>query len=151
MRTSKVCYNLWHTGVRHQFFYQEVRPCCMCHNQVEDWRHVIMCSSLDAALNKAESWSKIKKSMERWKLPNNFWIAVEKRMLSYTENPSTANDRPSPTTPLPSTCNNQRNSIKLAFRAQSVIGWENVMKGRLAGEWTTLVRQHYVLGRQPSS
>jgi hypothetical protein len=141
--TSKACYNLWHTGVRHQFYYHEVIPCYMCHNQVEYWRHVILCPSLDAALNRPYSWSKVKKSMERWKLPNDLWVTVEKGMLSYTEKSTKAKVRPSPTTPFPPTFNNQRNSIKLAFRAQSVIGWEKIMKGRLTGEWTTLVRRHY--------
>jgi hypothetical protein len=80
---SKACYNLWYTGVRHQLYYHEVRPLCMCHNQVEDRRHVIACPS-----NRAESWSKVKKSMERWKLPNDIWIVVEQGMLYYTEKPT---------------------------------------------------------------
>jgi hypothetical protein len=58
-------------------------------------------------------YSRVKKSMERWKLPNDFWIAVEKGMLSYNENPAKVKDRPSPATPFPPTFNNQRNSLKL--------------------------------------
>jgi hypothetical protein len=105
---SKVCYNLWYTGVRNQLYYQEVRPCCMCRNKVEDWWHVITCPSLDAALNRA-SRRKVKKSMGRWKLQNDFWIAVGKGMLSYNGNQAKAKYRPSPATPFHSTFNNQRN------------------------------------------
>jgi hypothetical protein len=34
---SKACHNLWHTGVKHQQYYHELQPCCMCHDQREDW------------------------------------------------------------------------------------------------------------------
>jgi hypothetical protein len=128
--TSKACYNIWHTGVRHQYYYQEVRPCCMCRNPVEDWRHVLACPSLDAALNKAESRRLVKKSMQKWKLPNDFWITVKKGVLSYTENSKKAKDRPSRTTPFLTTFNSQINILKVAFQAQSEIGWENFLKGR---------------------
>jgi hypothetical protein len=50
---------------------------------------------------------------------------------------------PSPTTPFPPKLNNQRNSIKLAFGAKFVIGWERIMEVILAGERTTLVRRSY--------
>jgi hypothetical protein len=65
---------------------------------------------------------------------------MEKGLLSYTENPVKANDRPSLATPLPLTFNSQGNVLKLAFGAQSAIGWENFVKGRVAGELTTFVR-----------
>jgi hypothetical protein len=67
--------------------------------------------------------------MDPWKLPSNFWIAVEKGMLYYTENPVNTTDRPPPTTLFPPTFNNQRNTLKLAFEAQLAIGWENFGKG----------------------
>jgi hypothetical protein len=34
------------------------------------------------------------KGHEKWKLPNDFWITVEKGVLSYTENPKKAKDMP---------------------------------------------------------
>jgi hypothetical protein len=70
---------------------------------------------LDEALNRAEAWRLVKKSMKKWKLPNDFWITVEKGVLSYTKNPKKAKDRPSPTTPFPMTFNSQRNTLKVAF------------------------------------
>jgi hypothetical protein len=51
----------------------------------------------------------------KWKLPNDFWIAVEKGVISYTKNPKKAKDRPSPATPFPTTFNSQRNTLKVAF------------------------------------
>jgi hypothetical protein len=70
--------------------------------------------------------------MEKLKLPNEFWIAMEKGVLSYNENPKKANDRPSPTTSFPMTFNSQRNTLNVAFRVQSEIGWENFLKGQVS-------------------
>jgi hypothetical protein len=106
----------------------------MCQNPVEDWQHIPACPLIDTCLNRAGSWRLIKKSMERWKLPNDFSIAVEKSVLTYTENPKKAKDRPSPTTPFPMTFNSQRNTLKGASRAQSAIGWDNFLKGRVSTE-----------------
>jgi hypothetical protein len=60
---AKLCHNMWHTGVKHTFYYHEPRPCCMCGEEKEDWRHVVTCRSLDASLHRACSWEKVKKDM----------------------------------------------------------------------------------------
>jgi hypothetical protein len=44
--TAKICNNLRFTGAHHELWYGEAKPCCMC-GQHEDWRHVLMCKSLD--------------------------------------------------------------------------------------------------------
>jgi hypothetical protein len=88
------------------------------HNQAEDWRHVFLWPSLDAALNRSHSWSKVTKSMESWRLPHDFWITMEKGMMSYTDHPVKAKDGPLTATPFPPTSNDQRNALKLAFQAQ---------------------------------
>jgi hypothetical protein len=33
-------------------------------------------TSLDADLNRADSWEKVKKAMTIWKLPPDFWTAM---------------------------------------------------------------------------
>jgi hypothetical protein len=43
--------------------------------------------SLDASLHRAASWGKIRKSMERWHLPPDFWTMIEKGINHYTEQP----------------------------------------------------------------
>jgi hypothetical protein len=50
----------------------------MCVNAQEDWRHVISCKALDANLNRADSWEKVKKAMTIWKLPPDFWTVSQK-------------------------------------------------------------------------
>jgi hypothetical protein len=38
------------------------------------------CQSIDAELLRADSWSKLKKAMEKWKIPNDVWMAIQKGM-----------------------------------------------------------------------
>jgi hypothetical protein len=45
---AKVCHNMWHAGMKHTLYYHEPRPCCMCGEEKEDWRHVMTCRSPDA-------------------------------------------------------------------------------------------------------
>jgi hypothetical protein len=75
---------LWHTGTRHQQYFGEAKPCCMCNCETEDWRHVLMCGSIDTSLHNAASWGKLRKSMERWHLPQDFWTMIEKGVNHYT-------------------------------------------------------------------
>jgi hypothetical protein len=59
----------------------------MCNCDTEDWRHVLMCGSIDASLHRAVSWGKLRKSMELWHLPQDFWTTIEKGGNHYTEQP----------------------------------------------------------------
>jgi hypothetical protein len=52
---TKATHNLWHTGTRHQKYLGESKACCMCNCETEDWRHVIMCGSIDASIHRAVS------------------------------------------------------------------------------------------------
>jgi hypothetical protein len=62
---SMVCHNLWHTGVNHHQYYQEIRPYCMCHDQTEDWQYVLTCLLVDMALHRADSWVQLRNSLQR--------------------------------------------------------------------------------------
>jgi hypothetical protein len=44
----------------------------------EDWRHILNCPSLDASYHRDASWQKVKKDMQMWRLPADFWTALEK-------------------------------------------------------------------------
>jgi hypothetical protein len=125
---SKACHNSWHTRVKHQQLYHKIRPCCMYHDQTEDWRHVCTCSSIDAALHRADSWVQLRQTLQCWKLTNDFWKAVEKRMQSYVAAPKKAKGRTILATP---------------FSAQSKIGWDNLVKGRIEQEWIQFMENHY--------
>jgi hypothetical protein len=78
-------------------------------------------------MNREESWEKVRKAMKHWKLPNDFWTAMEKGLHGYTRNPKGGTI----TTPFPPTYDNRRNQLKLAFREQDTIGWDNLLKGRM--------------------
>jgi hypothetical protein len=121
----------------------------MCRNAQEDWRHVVLCRALDADLNRAESWEKVKKAMTIWKLLPDFWTAVQKGVQFYIDNPhkhylQEENEPPTPQAPAPfqPTLNNARNLLRQAYRAQSAVGWENFMKGRIFRQWETHIAFH---------
>jgi hypothetical protein len=44
--------------------------------------------------------------------------------------------------PFPPTYKNRRNHLKLAFREQDRIGWDNLIKGRMGKKWIEYVKQH---------
>jgi hypothetical protein len=133
-QTAKMCHNLRNTGAQHVQWYGEAKPCYMCGDN-EDWRHVITCKSLDAELIIADSWIKFRKVIEKWGISQDIWIAIENRLHHYTMNPKKRDRDNTPTDtspPFGPTLYVPRNRLKLAFRAQSQIGWENFLKGRLS-------------------
>jgi hypothetical protein len=77
------------------------------------------------------------------KLPVDFWTAVEKGTHSYISDPKKAKDRELPATPFPETLNRQRYALKSAYHAQSKIGWESFMKGRIIVEWTQCIEAYH--------
>jgi hypothetical protein len=129
-----MCHNLRFTGSHHELWYGEAKPCGMC-GKHEDWRHILTCKSLDDELIIAYSWSKLKKQMKKWSLSSDTWTAMESGVRHYTKNPlkyDPENMPPGPLPPFGTTCYTQRNILEVAFRAQSQIGWENFLKGRLS-------------------
>jgi hypothetical protein len=134
-----MCHNLRFTGACHELWYGEAKLCYMC-GQHEDWRHVLACKSLEAELIKADSRSKLKNQMEKWSLPPDTWIAIESGVQHYAMNPLKCDPDNMPHEP-PSqfgkTFYTPRNRLKVLFRAQSQIGWDNFLKGRLSRDWIT--------------
>jgi hypothetical protein len=127
---------------RHTHWYGGTKDFCLCNSQYEDGRHVIACQSKDAELSRADSWRKLKKAMEKWKTPNDVWMAIQKGMQHYMQHPSKRDpqDMPQePPTPFPHTFHSQRNIIKVAFRMRSHIGWESFTKGRVSCEWVDVM------------
>jgi hypothetical protein len=84
---SKACFNLWHTGRKNGRYYGGKKSCCLCNGIEEDWIRILTCPSIDACMNRGESWAKTRKSMTHWKLPNDFWIAMKKVLNGYTRSP----------------------------------------------------------------
>jgi hypothetical protein len=83
----------------------------------------------------ADSWSKLKKQMDKWSLTSDMWIAMDSGMRNYKMNPLKGdpdNMPPEPSLPFGTMFHTPRNRLKVAFCAQSQIGWENLLKGRLS-------------------
>jgi hypothetical protein len=141
---SKATHNIWHTGTRHQQYYGGAKPCCMCNCETEDWRHVITGGPLNSSLHRSESWGKLRKSMEWWHLPPDFWTTIENGINHYKEHPhkctaiSTDNKSQKPFGVAFTT---SRNLLQQAFRTKSQICWDNFLKGRISRYWLTYV--HY--------
>jgi hypothetical protein len=118
-------------------YYGGKKSCCMCNTEEEDWIHILTCPSIEACMNREESWEKARKSMTHWKLPNNFWTAMEKGVHGYTCNSKGGAIK----TKFPPTYDSRRNHLKLACREQDTIGWENLIKGGMGRQWISYVKQ----------
>jgi hypothetical protein len=80
-----MCHTLRYTGARHEQWYGDAKPCCMCSGR-EYWRHVRTCKSLDAELIRSYSWSKLRKMMDKWILSADMLISMENGIQPYTLN-----------------------------------------------------------------
>jgi hypothetical protein len=114
----------------------------MCGNENEDRNHVLSCRSLDVDLNRVDSWEQVKKAMKIWKLPPDFWTATQKGIQFYIDNLDKRKvqeeDEPpilQAPAPFQPTLNNAMNLLRQAYRAQSAVGWENFVKGRIVRQW----------------
>jgi hypothetical protein len=45
------------------------------------------CQSIDNELLRADSWSKLKKATDKWKIPNDVWTDIQKGMQHYMQHP----------------------------------------------------------------
>jgi hypothetical protein len=88
MAIAKLVHNLAFTGARHTQWYGGTKECCLCNSQYEDWRHMMPCQSIDAELLRADSWRKLKKAMDKWKIPNDVWTDIQKGMQHYMKHPA---------------------------------------------------------------
>jgi hypothetical protein len=84
--------------------------------------------------------------MDKWSLSSDMWIAMENGVRHYTLNLLKHNidNMPSePPSPFGTTFHTPRNRLKVAFRAQSQILWDNFLKGRLSRYWITCMDHHF--------
>jgi hypothetical protein len=139
MNVVKLWHNYWHTGPRHVRFYGGERPCCFCHKTKEDWRHILNCTSLDVSYHQDASLQKVKKDIQMWRLPADFWTAIEKGLHHL---PSDLKESTSPTLPFQFSVNPIRNHLRAAFQEQNSIKWTNVLKRRMSHRWQKFATTH---------
>jgi hypothetical protein len=132
MNVVKLCHNYWHTGSRHVRFYGGELPCCFCQETKEIWRHILNCPSLDASYHRDASWQKVKKYMQMWRLPADFWTAMEKGLHHL---PHDLKESTSPTLTFQISVNPIRNHLRAAFQEQNSIKWTNLLKGHMSHRW----------------
>jgi hypothetical protein len=90
----------------------------MCGEEKEYWRNFMTCRSLDASLHREDSWEKVKKDMEIWKLPNYFLTALQKGLQFYIDHPlrrikeDPHSPTPQPVSPFPHGFNQPTNLLK---------------------------------------
>jgi hypothetical protein len=139
MNVVKLCHNYWHTGSRHVRFYGGERPCCFCQETKEDRRHILNCPSLDASYHRDALWQKVKNDMQMWRLPADFWTAIEKGPHHL---PSDLKEPTIPTLPFQISVNPIRNHLRVAFQEQHSIKWSNLLKGRMSHRWQQFATAH---------
>jgi hypothetical protein len=87
----------------------------------------------------------LRKLMERWNLPPDFWTTIEKGINHYKEQPHkhTIHSKDNePQKPFGVTFNTRRNLLQQAFRTQSHINWDSFLKSQISRDWLTYVRHN---------
>jgi hypothetical protein len=124
---------------RHVRFYGGERPCCFCQETKEDWRHILNCPSFDVSYHRDASWQKVKKAMQMWRLPADFWTAIEK-VLHHLH--TDLKESTSPPLTFQISVNPIRNHLRAAFQEQNSIKWTNLLKGRMSHRWQQFATAH---------
>jgi hypothetical protein len=83
--------------------------------------------------------------MAPWKMPPNFWTAIEKGLQHYTRN--TSQNNKGAVAPFRGTFNNPLNLVRQAFREHNEIGWSGIFKGRIATQWKVYTSQQLAAKR----
>jgi hypothetical protein len=79
-----------------------------------------------------------------WRLPADFWTAMEKGLQHLIRG---TQEYTSPSLPLKTTFNPIQSHICAAFQEQNSIQWMNIFKGRLSHTWQQLATAHFRLKR----
>jgi hypothetical protein len=114
-------------------------PCCLCQETKEYWRHILNCPSLDASYHRDASWQKVKKDMQMWRLPADFWTTMEKGLEHLSRD---IQESTSPALPFQTSVNPLGNHLPAAFHEQNSIKWTNLLKRRLSHKWQKFVTAH---------
>jgi hypothetical protein len=105
----------------------------------KDWRQILSCPSLDAYYHQAASWKIVKKDKKIWRLPADFWKAIEKGIQHLSQDTP---ESTSPPLPFQISVNPIRNHLRAAFKEQNSIKWTNIYKGRLPHKWQKFATTH---------
>jgi hypothetical protein len=84
--------------------------------------------------------------MEKWGMSQDMWLTIENGERHSTMNPKKRKHDNMPTEPSPPfgpTFYTPRNRQKVAFRAQSRVGWDKFLKGRLSRDWIICMDHHF--------
>jgi hypothetical protein len=84
--------------------------------------------------------------MDKWSLSAYMWAAMDNVVRHYTQNPLNRDPGHMPAEPpYPFGTNfyTPRNRLKVAFCAQSQIGCDNFLKGRMSRYWISCIDHHF--------
>jgi hypothetical protein len=139
MNVLKPCHNYSHTGSIHVRFYGGESPCCFCKETKEDWRQILNCPSLNASYHRYASLQKVKKDIQTWRLPTDFWTAIEKGLHHL---PGDLKESTRPTSHFPISVDPIMNHLWAPFQEHRSIKWTNLLKGRISHRWHKFATAH---------
>jgi hypothetical protein len=84
-------------------------------------------------------WQKVKKDMQMWLLPADFWTAIEKGIEHLSQD---TQESTSPTLTFQISVNPIRNHLRAAFKEQNSIKWTDIYKGCLSHNWQKFATAH---------
>jgi hypothetical protein len=138
VQKTKACFNLWHTGGKMggTMAGRNIDACVMHHNKT-GYTYWHARPSTHVWTGKSHG----QRSGRQWHTGSFqmiFGQPWKKGVHGYTRAPNGGDIA----TPFPPTYNDRRNHLKLAFREQDTIVWDNLIKGQLGRQWIEYVSQH---------
>jgi hypothetical protein len=130
-------FSFWCTNASHRRDRYQIKDCCFCVAQYENWRHIMMCNGTGALIFRTGSWAELSKYLIKCPIHQNIWCSIKKLLLHFTKHPGkTDSTRPRP--PFGSALRANHVLLNNDVASQTSIGWHNLMKGRISKEWSNI-------------
>jgi hypothetical protein len=132
MRIQKFIHKRWATNHREAKYYKHMRPACsVCDNLDEDEDHILRCTSDRRNKIREDMRDALHEFLKQPHTPDAIRISLTSGIFAWL------NERE-----VPPPARNASAELITAYKVQGAIGWGQVMRGRIAVNWSMLIQYH---------
>jgi hypothetical protein len=131
-------YSFWCKNTRCFRDRAQLKLCCFCESEDEDWRHVLSCPGTGVTIKRNIFLDIIKVAHTHFDIPFDIWNTIEygiKYFNNYQKRENTPSHRP----PFPGSLAPLMMLLNDAFASQSKIGQRKFLKGCISKKWGRLL------------
>jgi hypothetical protein len=127
-----------HENQTHSRDRVQLKLCCFCESEDEDWRHVLSCPGTCTTIKRNASWDNLKSTQAHFDIPLDIWNTIE-HGLQYFNNHQGRKYKPRHIPPINGSFLPRDILLNDAFALQFKIGWRHFFKGRISNKWGILL------------